>query len=615
MRGWWWIAVIAMMLSGCGSLSKRERAQAADYAHAEHANALTCVSVDESCKPLDSLLREFGVAAIAASTAQQPRHRVALLETGAEALSVRLNLIRSARKTIDLQSFIFEKDESGKLVLNALLDAARRGVRVRVLLDQLWGLNHPTLQAGLASYSPNFQLRLYNSTFGEAKTQKLEFAASIICCFKRFNQRMHTKLLLVDELVGITGGRNIQDKYFDWNENYNYRDRDILVAGPAVKPMAENFQAFWDGERSMPAEQLKDVAERLYNHQGSPAYALDDLKQPLSARAQAMSDTANDSQRLVDGLSVYTFDVGRIDFIADLPEKHQGAQARWRDASIQARQLWTDARSEVLLQTPYLVMSRPARKTLRDLVKRPSPPQIRVSTNSLAATDAFPVYAMSHKYKRLYLHDLKMQIHEFKPFPANVPVDTAATGALGEQHAINAARLPLFGSGSASRATGPVPLKRAGVRVGIHSKSAVIDRRIGIVGSHNFDPRSDHYNTESLVVIHDAVFAEALAKLIERDMLPENAWLIAPRRKPPVFSTISYGLGRFSEALPIFDIWPFPYASSFELKPGCIPLRPQDPNFYDCYEDVGAFPEVNLTSKAIYTRIVTAFGAGLKPIL
>jgi cardiolipin synthase C len=143
----------------------------------------------------------------------------------------------------------------------------------------------------------------------------------------------------------------------------------------------------------------------------------------------------------------------------------------------------------------------------------------------------------------------------------------------------------------------------------------VVDERIGIVGSHNFDPRSNDYNTESLVMVHDPAFAKALADSIRRDIKPGNSWTIAPRETLPALSQLNYNLGKLSEKLPIFDVWPFPYATSYELKPGCLPLPPGAPGFHDCYEAVGDFPEVNLTLKSIYTRVLTVFGAGFIPIL
>ncbi|MBP6597080.1 MAG: phospholipase D family protein [Arenimonas sp.] len=601
------VLLALLVLSGCSTLSPREREAAVELAHADR-------SVQEGCRPgvdcaVESPLLALGAEAALASTAEAPRHHVVLLDRGQDALLARVHLIRAARRSIELQSFIFDADDSGMLVLDELLAAARRGVKVRVLLDQLYGLPDPNLQATLVGEHRNFELRLYNPTFDEARTQSLEYAAGVLCCFTRFNQRMHTKLLLVDGQVGITGGRNIQDRYFDWAPGYNYRDRDLLVAGPVATAMVANFDAFWDDHRSLPAEQLKDVAKRLLRAGGSPANALLAPGAERSLRVQAMRAEAGDGAAVFARLQPLTLAVGRVDFFADLPDKHARGGGPEQDASVAMRDLVAGTERELVLQTPYLVLSRPARKLFREMHERPEPPRILVSTNSLAATDAFPVYAMSHKYKRLYLRELGFEIFEYKPYPADAPINVAATGVLGEQ---SAAHLPAFGSGSGS---GPVPLKRAGVRIGLHAKSLVVDGRIGVVGSHNFDPRSDNYNTESMVVVHDAAFAAALAASIRGDMAPENAWLIAAQEKPPVFSGLNYSLGKISSTLPIFDLWPFPYATSYELLADCQPLAPGEPGFHACYQDVGAFPEVDLPLKTVYTRIITAFGAGLVPIL
>lgn len=606
------VALAALLMAACQSLPAPERAAIASEMVAARSTVVDCALPERCATP--SSFREAGVAKLAASTPEAPKHELVLLERGPDALAVRLALIRSAQQRIELKSFIFEADDSGQLVLDALLDAAERGVRVRVLLDQLYGLSEPNLQAALASHHRNFELRLYNPTFDEARTQPLQFAAGIVCCFRRFNQRMHGKTLVVDDAVAITGGRNVQDRYFDWDPVYNYRDRDLVVAGPVARAMRDEFDLFWDAERSVPAEALIDVAERWRRDGGAPPGRLDFRDRLDEGRLGTMRQAAADDAALRAGLRDVTFDVGAVRFIADLPEKHASGAAARRDASQVMRAIIAGAREDVLLQTPYLVMSRPARELFHDLQERDDAPTVRVSTNSLAATDAFPVYAMSHKYKRAYLRELGFRIHEYKPYPTDTPIDPASTGALGAQAA---ADFPPFGSATRGGNDGPVPLRRAGVRVGLHSKSIVIDRRIGIVGTHNFDPRSDHWNTESLVVVEDAAFADALSDAIERDMAPENAWLIAPRAKPPLLSGLSYSLGKLSEALPIFDlwIWPFPYARSYALRPGCEPLPWGDPRFFECWEDVGDFPEVEVGSKRIYTRIITGFGAGLTPIL
>ncbi|WP_460830852.1 phospholipase D-like domain-containing protein, partial [Lysobacter humi (ex Lee et al. 2017)] len=167
-------------------------------------------------------------------------------------------------------------------------------------------------------------------------------------------------------------------------------------------------------------------------------------------------------------------------------------------------------------------------------------------------------------------------------------------------------------------ANAPVPLKRAGVRMGLHAKSLVVDETVGVVGTHNFDPRGDRYNTESMVVIRDAAFARQLAASIGRDIAPANSWVIAPRDKLPVLSGADYSLGKAFEQLPLFDFWPRRYATSYEFRatPECPqPLPPTHPRFRDCYAPVGDFPEVALGLKRVLTRITTAFGAGLAPIL
>lgn len=605
-------ALLALGLAACQTLPLAQRDAVASEMLAARGEVQSCQREDH-CAARSSF-REAALQRVAASTPEAPQHELVLLEGGPESLALRLALIRAAERRIELKSFIFQADESGRLVLDALLDAAERGVHVRVLLDQLYGLDDPNLQAALGSHHQHFELRLYNPTFDEAETQKLEFAAGIVCCFRRFNQRLHSKVLLVDDVVAITGGRNIQDRYFDWDPVYNYRDRDIAVGGPVVASMRAEFEVFWTAERSVPTERLLDVAERWLKHGGAPPGQMDWRDAPVEGRQASMVAAAADDSALRQGLAAATFQVGAVRFLTDLPEKHERGQTSRRDASEAMRALIAGAREDVLLQTPYLVMSRPARKLFQTLHDQDGAPTVRVSTNSLAATDAFPVYGMSHKYKRTYLRELGFTIHEYKPYPTDTPIDPASTGALGDAEAV---RFSLFGSATRGGNDGPVPLRRAGVRVGLHAKSVVIDRRTAIVGTHNFDPRSDHWNIESMVVVDDADFAEALATAIERDMQPDNAWLIAPRQKPPMFASISYSLGKLSEALPIFDlwIWPFPYARSYELREGCDPVPWGDLRFFDCWEDVGDFPEVDVGSKRIYTRIMTGFGAGLTPIL
>uniref|UniRef100_UPI0028D6DA1C phospholipase D-like domain-containing protein n=1 Tax=uncultured Stenotrophomonas sp. TaxID=165438 RepID=UPI0028D6DA1C len=206
---------------------------------------------------------------------------------------------------------------------------------------------------------------------------------------------------------------------------------------------------------------------------------------------------------------------------------------------------------------------------------------------------------------------------DVRPQPTPGPAARRRTdGSVVERRVLRAETRPSFlGTKAVNK---PLPVTRSGARMGLHAKSLVVDRRIGVIGTHNFDPRSENYNTEGAVIIDDPAFAEALAQSILRDIHPRNSWVVAPRTKPPVLSGLNYSVGKASEALPVLDFWPWRYATDYEFQPGpdCPePLRRQDPAFHSCYTAVGDFPEVNVGPKWLLVRMLTAFGAGLVPIL
>ena len=605
---------LALALCACAN-SRLLREQASTIVAQTQPDALTCVEPARCAQP--SPYAELVDRAARASTDQAPVHYVNLLDRGEDSLALRLHLIRAARVSIDIQTFIFSEDDTGHVVLQELLAAARRGVRVRVLSDQLFSIDNMSLLARLARAHRNFELRLYNPTFDEARTAPLEFAAGILCCFFHFNQRMHNKLMLFDGAIGISGGRNIDDRYFDWSDEFNYRDRDVLVLGPATREMSESFETFWSHDTAVPLSRLNDVAERIVRDADSAeSVSATRLRNP--ERVLAVKQRADDLDWIRREYIDTAFRVGRVAYFADLPnkpfERHRDYD---RDLTALVGQLFQQARSSIWMQTPYLVLSRTARKTL--LAQRRAHPDLRivVSTNSLASTDAFYVYAISHKYKRRYLRKYGFDIYEYKPFPGRNGVHLTRSDDFADA-------APTLGSGG-SMASGadrpkirkrePAPLTRLGVRRGMHAKSIVIDGYVSLIGSHNFDPRSDDLNTESGVIIWDTTLAQALQDSIAEDVRPENSWIIARRPAVPVVSEVNHAISAVSEGLPIFDLWPFRYATSYELKPECAPMRAGDPDFARCHVSVGEFPEVNLSLKQIYTRIITAFGWGLMPIL
>jgi len=643
-----------LLLTGCISLSPPQRARIDQIITQSRSTTLTCGNPDtcDQRSPLYQQAREDLIAIKRGDTLVRPfRQHALLLDYGQDALLARLALIRSAKSRIDLQTYIFDEDDAGHLILDELLKAARRGVRVRVLVDQLSALRQVQTLAALAGAHANFNLRIYNPLFGKARIAYPHYALAVVCCWRQLNQRMHNKLLLVDGLVGITGGRNYQNDYYDWNPVFNYRDRDVLVTGGGVThTMRVNFEAFWQARLSVPVEQLRDVGHYLLRH-GVPALPQEPFTNP--ARVAAISRDADDAELIRQRLLANMIEVNldSISFISDVPGKHRRNRADEADETETDRADNASARRtaqalldlvaasehEVLLQTPYLVLSKPARALFTELHARPEPPRVLVSTNSLAATDAFITYALSYKYKRRYLREYGFEMYEFKPFPEDAMVDLDATGAVDvlwdndgtvaldarPARAGPRRRPALSREYAALRYAGigvnrRVPVSRTGVRFGLHAKSLVVDEKIGVVGTHNFDPRGRNYNTENAVIIKDAAFAQALAASIRRSMRPENAWVIAPRKPGPVLSGINYSLGKVSEHLPIFDLWPVRYATSYEFTPSSdcpLPLPPSDPDFLTCYTAVGDFPEVVTGWRRLLTRIFTAFGAGLAPIL
>ncbi len=671
------VLLLATLLlgSGCASLSHAERDRAAGIASQARSQVVDCDKPDRCA--LDSPLRALAGDAFSQSTQAAPRHYATILDEGETTLVARLNLIRSATRSIDLQTYIFDKDDSARLVLDELQAAARRGIKVRVLIDQLSAISDLEILGALSGSHANFELRVYNPTFGKARLNYFDYAASVVCCFRRFNQRMHNKLLVVDDALGVVGGRNYQDDYYDWDSEYNFRDRDVIVAGPEVREMAANFDAFWRAPRSVPAERLNDVGRTLLR-QGVPTMPPADFRRP--ERVERVSEEADDPDYVRRTFVDTALPVASVQYVADLPRKHRRERASQpangqHVTEPQLDALIASAQSEVLLQTPYLVLSKPAQRLFRDLRKREQAPRVVVSTNSLAATDNPIVYALSYKYKRRNLRELGFNIYEFKPFPLDAPVDyrnllpaplgSEAPPSQGKRSSLlggsaagsnarggsdgRASDGPRRGNADRNSASGrrrstdgseverrvlraetrpsflgtkavnkPLPVTRKGARMGLHAKSMVVDRRIGVIGTHNFDPRSENYNTEGAVIIEDPAFAEALAQSILRDIHPKNSWVVAPRAKPPVLSGLNYSVGKASEALPLLDFWPWRYATDYEFQPGpdCPePLRRQDPAFHSCYVAVGDFPEVNVGPKWLLVRMLTAFGAGLVPIL
>jgi cardiolipin synthase C len=424
---------------------------------------------------------------------------VYVLDTGAEALLARAWLVENARQSIEVQYFIWSSDNIGTLAAEALLRAAGRGVRVRVIVDDLL-IDAPDKALLALARHPNIDIRIYNpkTSVGTPLHARLQNALTDV---RGVNQRMHDKTLVVDGKVAITGGRNMAAEYFDFNHEYNFRDRDALLLGGAVAAMQANFDTFWGSALCVEVETLYDglglmqksvrlddkQVQQVYRELHAYAKSPDNFAPEVRA---AIADTPSAFARLAQQMRWTD-----VEFISDLPGKNDNRLrlgGGGRTSAALAR-LVQGAKQRVVIQSPYLVASDEAMALFGEVRARGV--AVRISTNSLASTDNLPAFS-GYRNQRQRLLAMGLQIFEYKPAPAV------------QQQLVQ--RL------TAATRTAPV--------FALHAKTLVIDGKTLYIGTYNFDPRSQNLNTEVGVIIHDEALARAVEAAIETDIAPGNSW-------------------------------------------------------------------------------------------
>ena len=531
------------------------------------------------------------------------QHHAALLDIGEDSLKARLHLIRAATQDIQFQNFLFRSDDTGGLIMHELVQAANRGVQVRILFDQLFTVSELDYLAGLALEHKNFEVRMYNPLFNMAKTNRYTMFGGVTCCFKKTNQRMHSKVLVIDDVVGMTGGRNIADRYFDFDVNYDFKDREVLLYGQVATEMRVSFDYFWDSEMTAEIGHLRDVAPLIVSDE-SMSLAQFEVNERLEPLLKEIED-----KQLMHSLFVDTaHHVGRIEYVYDLP--HSSKKKSQVNSTDGLHAALAAAERSVVIQSPYLVLSRRSRKLFKTLRKDHPNIEFLFSTNSLAATDAFSAYAFTYKHKKHYIKTLGFNVYEFRPYPLDAAefIPRMPQLILEKRDGVSSGKIP---------AVGPNPtLERPGPRSGLHAKSFVIDGHVSMVGSHNLDPRGEGYNTENGVIIYDKAFAEELENSIRRDIEPGNSWVAAMKPPgPPILGGINGALESVSRSLPIFDIWPYRSTTLYELIPDAEPLPPGAEGFYQNYRPVGSFPEVISRKRRANVIMVSSFLGFITPVL
>jgi len=417
-----------------------------------------------------------------------------ILEKGEEALIGRAWLTRHAQESIDIQYFIWSTDNIGTLAAEQLLVAAERGVLVRVLVDDmLIDADGETLL--LLSAHKNVQIRIYNPNVSVGKSF-FGRIWNVFTQFREINQRMHDKTAIFDGVAGITGGRNMADEYFDFDPDYNFRDRDILLLGPAVDDMQENFEEFWSSSLAVPVGALIETGEKVITEAGAMAKAAElhaYANDPVNFEPEIREAIENLPDAFPTLLSNMTWQP--VTFISDAPGKNDGQSglAGGGQATESLFETIRSAEHSILIQSPYLIMPKGGIELLAELNARGV--HTRILTNSMASTDNIPAFGGYHR-QRPRLLNAGIELFEYKPHPG-------IQSELIERYPRLADNNPVFA---------------------LHAKSMVIDDRLIFIGTFNLDPRSANLNTEVGVLIESEELARQLTESIEKDMRPENSW-------------------------------------------------------------------------------------------
>ena len=390
------------------------------------------------------------------------------LDTGLDALSMRIGLIDAAEKSIDIQSYLIRDDLSGNLIALRLIDAANRGVRVRLLMDDALT---EEIDTGLVSINDhvNIEVRVFNP-FPRRRSRLV----SLIANFNILNRRMHNKSFTVDNQVTIVGGRNLADEYFQTSNDSEFLDEDLLAIGAVVNAVSEGFDEYWNTIESIPIDSFDSPIE----HPGISVTIAEGRRYLKENKDSPHLRNVNDDLivRFMQGeLSIVEANAA---LVLDHPDKIRGlTRNQVGETTNFLRQLVSSAAKEVIIVSPYFVPQRQGVDFLTALVRKGV--RVVVITNSLASTNHSSVHAVYARYRKPLLRQ-GVELYELRP--GNNP----------------------------SRSDEEQP----DLKVTLHSKLAIVDDKILFVGSFNLDPRSLYINTEMGMVVESDELARTVAQSI-----------------------------------------------------------------------------------------------------
>ncbi|WP_158101032.1 phospholipase D-like domain-containing protein [Variovorax sp. JS1663] len=471
-------ALAALLSTGCASLPAPEAARPRSMALEQVAHTRLAQVARASAEGTDPALSGFR-----------------LLADGDQALDARIALARRAQVSLDIQYYQVAADATGRRFLRELADAAARGVRVRLLVDDLYAGDSRLLLAGLAA-QPHAEVRLFNPLPQRGGAVATRVALSLHE-FERINRRMHNKLFIADGSLALIGGRNIADDYFQRGGPSNFIDMDVLCSGPVIGGFETVFDRFWNSEQAWPVHALLPEAGDAAQARQAFAQALSGLGAEPPAAPLDRLGYRPVAAELDEGRLTQHFAPAQL--MADGPDKVEADTSGAPDAFALegALQAMREARSQVLVASPYLI---PGQRGLA-LMRRARDKGLRVvlMTNALAATDE-PLVHWGYARYRAEMLRLGVELHELSP-------------ALG-------------------RRAGAAPGESASSMGRLHAKLAVIDGRRLLIGSMNMDRRSMRANTELGLLIDSPALAVEVTQTLQRDRDTGSWRLRAGTRRP-----------------------------------------------------------------------------------
>jgi cardiolipin synthase C len=436
------------------------------------------------------------------------------LSNGLDAFVARAVLAKTAQRCIDVQYYLFHSDVTGLLFIDQLIKAADRGVRVRLLVDDM-DLEGRDMGVVLLDSHPGIEVRIFNP-FSRKRSRIPQFVTR----FGSVTRRMHNKSFTVDNQASILGGRNIGDEYFDADPDMAFSDLDVMIIGPAVEAVSASFDRYWNSDLAYPFSVLWDkrpTAEEAAQKQKEFGQFVAEQSDSAYMQALRESDLSNKLRQ-----HQVRYDWGKAEVVADDPMKIKHAKTQRQYQLVpKLAPYFEQVRKELIIFSPYFVPGKAGVTLFGKLCEKGV--RIRILTNSLSSTDVGSVHAGYAKYRKELLKS-GVEIYEMNSKP----------GSVERKEKTN-----FYGSS----------------KVSLHTKSFVFDRKTVFIGSLNLDPRSVYQNTEIGVVFSGSKIAEGMGQWFDDNIEQIAFRLELHKRKDGSEGILWHGL--VDGEPKTFDVEPF----------------------------------------------------------